>query len=90
MQGNRHPADELYDVRSEIRRLEDREQELRNYLLEHPQDRIGIEHVATVCSLTRRRVDLKGLANEIGASLMARFTAMVSGLVVRLRERVPE
>ena len=34
MQANRHPADELYDVRSEIRRLEDRERELRSYLFE--------------------------------------------------------
>jgi len=36
---NRHPADRLADVRSEIKRLEAEETELRSYLLEHPSDR---------------------------------------------------
>jgi hypothetical protein len=32
---NRHPADRLADVRSEIKRLEAEEEQLRAYLLEH-------------------------------------------------------
>ena len=43
---NRHP-DRLADVRSEIRRLEAEEEELRAYLLEHPNDREGVEHIAS-------------------------------------------
>jgi hypothetical protein len=74
--GNRHPVDELADTRAEIKRLEGREQELRAYLLEHPYDREGVEHVATVGEQRRKRVDLKGLGDEIGYSLLARFTSM--------------
>jgi hypothetical protein len=45
---NRHPADRLADVRQDIKRLEEEEQELRVYLLEHPHDRTGIEHIASI------------------------------------------
>ena len=84
---NRHPADRLADVRSEIKRLEAEEERLRSYLLEHPQDRTGEGHVATVGSQNRKRVDLKGLADEIGASVMARFTSFRAALIVRLQQR---
>jgi hypothetical protein len=86
-EGNRHPADRLADVRQEIKRLEEKEQELRAYLLEHPHDRIGMEHIATVGEQRRSRVDLKALADEIGHSLMQRFTHFTSCRTVRLRER---
>ena len=60
MMQNRHPVDELADVRSEIKQLEDREQELRAYLLEHPEDRTGIEYIASIAEQRRSRVDIKG------------------------------
>lgn len=87
---NRHPADELSDVRAEIKRLTEREQELRSYLLEHPQDRIGVEHTATIGEQRRSRVDLKALADEIGHSILQRFTHFTSCRTVRLRERSGE
>jgi hypothetical protein len=65
---NRHPADRLADVRSELRR-------------------IGAEHVATIGEQQRKRVDLKALADEVGASILARFTSFKSAMIVRLRER---
>src|SRR6516162_9290632 len=83
---NRHPVDRLADVRSEIKQLEAEEEQLRAYLLEHPQDRTGQEYAAIVGSQSRRRVDLKALADEIGASVLARFTSFRSMMVVRLRE----
>jgi nitrogenase molybdenum-iron protein alpha/beta subunit len=83
---NRHPADRLADVRSEIRQLEAEEEQLRAHLLEHPQDRTGQEYTAIVGSQSRRRMDLKALADEIGASVLARFTSFRSMVVVRLRE----
>jgi hypothetical protein len=52
---NRHPADELADVRSEIRRLQQREVELRAYLLEHPRDRIGDDYTVSISSQSRKR-----------------------------------
>jgi len=87
---NRHPADELADVRSEIRRLEDREQELRAYLLEHPEDRTGIEYIASIAEQRRSRVDIKALADEIGHSLMQRLTHFTACRMVRLWERIEE
>jgi hypothetical protein len=84
---NRHPADELADTRAEMRRLEGREEELRAYLLEHPDDRIGDEHVASVGEQQRKRIDLKALADEIGLSVLQRFTAYRAVMTVRLRQR---
>jgi hypothetical protein len=87
---NRHPVDELADTRAEIRRLEERERELRAYLLEHPHDRTGIEHIATIGEQRRSRVDLKALADEVGVSLLQRFTHYTHCRLVRLRERSNE
>ena len=84
---NRHPADRLADVRSELKRLEAEEAELRAYLLEHPEDRAGQEHVAIVGSQSRKRVDLKALADEVGASILQRFTSFRSAMIVRLQQR---
>jgi hypothetical protein len=87
---NRHPVDELADIRSEIKRLTVREEELRRYLLEHPNDREGDDYVVSIASQSRKRVDLKRLADEIGATLLQRFTSYTSFLAVRLRERPGE
>ena len=87
---NRHPADRLADVRSEIKRLEAEEEKLRAYLLEHSQDRTGEEHVAIVGSQSRKWVDLKGLADEVGASILERFTTFRSAMIVRLQQRTSE
>jgi hypothetical protein len=80
---NRHPADRLADVRSEIKRLEAEDERLRAYLLEHPQDRAGEEHVAIIGSQSRKRVDLKALADEIGHSLLQRFTTFSSCRIIQ-------
>jgi hypothetical protein len=87
---NRHPADRLADVRLEIKRLEAEETKLRTYLLEHPQDRTGEEHIAIIGSQSRKRVDMKALADEVGASILARFTTFRSAMIVRLQQQVPE
>jgi hypothetical protein len=87
MMQNRHPADRLADVRSEIKQLEAEERDLRAYLLEHPEDRAGQEHVAIVGSQSRKRVDLKALADEVGASILARFTTFGTAMTVRLQQR---
>jgi hypothetical protein len=87
---NRHPADRLADVRAELKRLEAEEERLRAYLLEHPQDRTGEEHIAVIGSQSRKRVDLKALADEIGASLLGRFTTFGTAMVVRLQQRTSE
>jgi hypothetical protein len=87
---NRHPVDELADVRAEIRRLTEREQELRTYVLEHPHDRLGQEHVATLGEQQRKQIDLRALSDEVGASLLGRFTTFCTSITVKLRERASE
>ena len=82
---NRHAADRLADVRVEIKKLELEEAKLRAYLLEHPSDRTGEEHIAVIGSQSRKRVDLKVLADEIGASILQRFTTFRSAMIVRLQ-----
>jgi hypothetical protein len=57
MKPNRHPADELADVRAEIRRLQEREEALRAHLLEHPEDRIGDDYTVSISSQSRKHVD---------------------------------
>ena len=84
---NRHPADRLADVRSEIKRLEAEEEKLRAYLLEHSCDRVGEEHIAVIGSQSCKRVDLKALADEVGASILQRFTSFRSAMIVRLQQR---
>jgi hypothetical protein len=52
---------------------------------------IGLgEHTAVIGSQSRKRVDLKGLADEVGASLLQRFTAFRSAMLVRLQQRAAE
>ena len=87
---NRHPADRLTDVRAELKRLEAEEAQLRAFLLEHPQDRTGEEHIAVIGSQSRKRVDMKALADEIGALILARFTSFRSAMIVRLQQRAPD
>ena len=58
---NRHPADDLADVREDIRKLAEREAVLREYLIAHPDDRVGARWAAELKDVTTQRVDLKEL-----------------------------
>ena len=62
---NRHPADQLSDVRSRIRELEQEESELRSYLLRHPDDLVGSEYVALVSPRSHKSVDMESLRREV-------------------------
>jgi hypothetical protein len=84
---NRHPVDRLFDLRTQIKELEAEEQQLREYLLGHPQDRIGEEHVAVVRQQQRSRLDVQALAAEVGHSLVDRFRHRWCSLAVWLQDR---
>jgi hypothetical protein len=56
---NLPPADELFAVRSEIKRLEEREAELRQVILSDPSARTGNHYIASLVEVVSRRVDLK-------------------------------
>jgi hypothetical protein len=89
-EGNRHPADRLADVRRQIEELEGEIETLRTYLMEHDEDRVGDEHVATVSTFQKKHVDLIALEREIGPEILQRFTRRKPISVVRLRDRKRE
>jgi hypothetical protein len=68
---NRHPADELWEVRNEIRKLEDRAGKLRAKLLTMPEcERRGEEYHANVVSYQQNRLNTKKLRLELGPEFL--------------------
>jgi hypothetical protein len=84
---NRHPADRLADVRSQIKVLQAEEAGLRDHLIQHPLDRIGVEHVAVLKTQSRKRVDIKALRREVGDEIVQRHSDVCEVVQLRLRER---
>jgi hypothetical protein len=66
---NRHPADELADVRAEIRAAQVREAELRAVLLDGACGREGADFVARVAILKQARLDIEAAKKHLGAAL---------------------
>ena len=52
------PADELFAVRAEIKRLTGREKDLRSLLLSDPSARTGNAYAVDVTDVTTKRTDL--------------------------------
>ena len=90
MNGNRHAADRLHDVRAEIKTLEAEADELRRYFQAHSEDLVGDEYCASIGSYRRRYIDLEGLERQIGKTVLGRYTGFKLITVVRLRERERE
>jgi hypothetical protein len=86
---NRHPADELADIRAEVRRLETHANTLRAYLLENPDDRVGDDYIADASIRQYRRVDLDALADEVGEDVVEQFATYRESPLIRTRKRRP-
>jgi hypothetical protein len=82
---NRHVADRLADVRSQLKELEEEEASLRSYLLHHPDELVGHEHEAIIYQQRHRRLDLDGLKREVGAEIVRRHTASRPVTFVRVK-----
>jgi hypothetical protein len=65
---NRHPADELADVRAEIKQLQIREAELRIELM--TSDRHGVQWTAIVETKNYERLDTKAVIEHLGREAM--------------------
>jgi hypothetical protein len=87
MSRNRHPADQLADVRAEIKALETREQQLRGQLLATAHDRIGDEWVAEVQNCEQRRLDAQACIRRFGTAALAPYFSITRFPVVKLRPR---
>src|SRR4051812_12808611 len=70
---NRHPVDELADVRAEIKTLQAREAELRAVLLADGADLSGSEHYARVTVSERETLDAKAITEALGKDALSRF-----------------
>jgi hypothetical protein len=84
---NRHAVDRLADVREQLRVLENEEAALRDYVLKHPDDLLGVEHEAIVSQQSRKHLDLGSLKREVGAEIIRRYTASRPVTFVRLKTR---
>jgi hypothetical protein len=71
---NRHPADEMADIRERIKVLKTREAELRHTLLNAEQaDRIGEEWLAETKQSKRKQLDNDALKEHFGPEALQPF-----------------
>jgi hypothetical protein len=84
---NRHPVDELAEVRAEIGRLEAREEELRRALLAGNVDHHGVEWEAVVQDHAREHLDAKAAIEHFGKTALQPFLRRAEFQVVKLRSR---
>jgi hypothetical protein len=71
---NRHPADEMADIREQIKVLKTREAELRHTLLNAEQaDRIGEEWIAEIRQSKRKQLDTDALKEHFGPEALQPF-----------------
>lgn len=86
---NRHPVDELADVRDQIRELAARERKLVDVLKQPDADRRGEEFEATVTVSQRRRIDTALAARVLPKPLFEQIvsTTAFTRLSVRYRKK---
>ena len=84
---NRHPADELADVRADIKQLELREEELRRALLADGADRLGVQWEAAIQDRAQERLDAKAAIEHFGTAAMKPFLRKIEFRVVKLKYR---
>lgn len=84
---NRHPVDELADVRAEMRRLKDREAELRQMVLTKRCSLVGDDFEAVVTNQHSQRLDVVAAREALGLDVLGRFMRESDVAVVKVRER---
>ena len=83
---NRHPADQLADVRAEIRALQQREDELRRQLVESG-DLTGAEWKAQIVNRTQERLDCDAVIKHFGKTALQPFLKRLEFEQVYLKRR---
>jgi len=88
---NRHPADQLHDVKEEIKGLEQQEAGLREILTNALEpDRVGDDWVATVSEQKRCLLDRKMLEDHFGTDTLQPFKTEKIATVLKLKRRLAE
>jgi hypothetical protein len=70
---NRHPVDELADLRKQNRQTEQRIEELRKLIISGACGLVGDEHTAILKVRTGQRVNIRELQRAFGAKAVAPF-----------------
>jgi hypothetical protein len=84
---NRHPVDELAEIRAEKRRLSERENALRIRLLMTGADLVGDEHLAQVLDFEREELDRDALEQRFGKTAVAACVNRVNHKIISLSKR---
>jgi len=85
---NRHPVDQLADVRAEIAKLKEREDALREMILSGECQLFGDDFRADVSTTTSERVDTKALRKALGDKALAPYLKPSTVRTVRLKPRL--
>jgi hypothetical protein len=84
---NVHPVDELAAVREEIKLLQERADELRDWLLAEGADLQGDQYVANIVPGVRETLDRKAITEAFGEAAVAPFVKATHYQTVKLVEK---
>jgi hypothetical protein len=84
---NRHPVDQLADVRAEIKTLKTREEQLRDKILGGDCGEVGDQYVARIDRRDKRTLDVDLLTRHFGAETLKPFFKTSAFTTIRLAER---
>jgi hypothetical protein len=82
---NRHPVDELADLRETMKRLKVREDELREMIISKKCSRQGDEHTAFVETKRSERLDKKQVVQEFGRERLRHFLTATEAVYVTVK-----
>jgi hypothetical protein len=83
---NRHPVDELADLRKQNRQTAQRIEELRELIISGACGLVGDEHTATLKLRIGQRIDIKELQRAFGAEAVAPFVRQHRATYVIIQE----
>jgi hypothetical protein len=83
---NRHPVDELADLRKQNRQTAQRIEELRELIISGACGLVGDEHTATLKLRIGQRIDIKELQRAFGAKAVAPFVRQHRATYVIIQE----
>jgi len=87
MNTNRHPVDELADIRATIRHLQEREGNLRAAILAGACSLTGDQHLATVTTQSTQRFDKAAAIRALGMERLRPFMSEAEFKIVKVRAR---
>ena len=82
---NRHPVDELAEIRAEMRKLDERERELRSVIIEGSCGLQGDEFEANVSKTCSTRLDTAAVRKALGDEKLAPYLKPSEVMTVKVK-----